>query len=78
MRFDPSWLLGFEVTIRAIREAQIRLRDTQKATDAVIAAGVRGILNFAPTQIVAPPEVRVKKVDLTTEFDNLAYHLYAS
>ena len=49
----------------------------QDATDAAVGAGVKGILNFAPVQISAPPEVRVKKVDLTTEFDNLAYHLYA-
>ena len=49
----------------------------QAAADAVIAAGIRGILNFAPMQLSVPNDVKVKKVDLTTEFDNLAYHLYA-
>jgi redox-sensing transcriptional repressor len=49
----------------------------QSAADAAVAAGVRGILNFAPVQISAPSGVHVKKVDLTTEFDNLAYHLSA-
>ena len=50
----------------------------QEVADFAVAAGIRGILNFAPVQISTPPEVKVKKVDLTTEFDNLAYHLYAS
>lgn len=49
----------------------------QSAADKVVAAGIRGILNFAPTQIQVPAEAKVKKVDLTTEFDNLVYHLYA-
>lgn len=49
----------------------------QAAADAAIAAGVRGILNFAPVQITVPRDVQLKKVDLTTEFDNLAYHLQA-
>ena len=49
----------------------------QGAADRVIAAGIKGILNFAPTQVQVPQDVKVKKVDLTTEFDNLVYHLYA-
>ncbi|MBI5014159.1 MAG: redox-sensing transcriptional repressor Rex [Deltaproteobacteria bacterium] len=49
----------------------------QGAADKVVAAGIRGILNFAPVQIQVSDDVKVKKVDLTTEFDNLVYHLYA-
>lgn len=49
----------------------------QAAADAIVRAGIKGILNFAPAQISTPKQVKVKKVDLTTEFDNLAYHLYA-
>jgi redox-sensing transcriptional repressor len=49
----------------------------QTAANRITAAGIRGILNFAPTQIQVPDGVKVKKVDLTTEFDNLVYHLYA-
>lgn len=52
--------------------------NAQSAADSVVAAGIKGILNFAPVQIAVPNDVKVKKVDLTTEFDNLAYHLYAS
>ena len=49
----------------------------QAAANAIVAAGIRGILNFAPTQLQVPDDIKVKKVDLTTEFDNLVYHLYA-
>lgn len=49
----------------------------QNAANRIAAAGIKGILNFAPTPIQVPDGVKVKKVDLTTEFDNLVYHLYA-
>lgn len=49
----------------------------QSAANQIVAAGIKGILNFAPTQLQVPEGVKVKKVDLTTEFDNLVYHLYA-
>ena len=49
----------------------------QAAAAAIVAAGIRGILNFAPIQLLVPDDIKVKKVDLTTELDNLVYHLYA-
>ncbi len=45
----------------------------QEVTDRLVAAGVRGILNFAPVRISVPEGLIVKHVDLTQEFDNLAY-----
>ncbi len=38
-------------------------------------AGVRGILNFAPTQVFAPKSVWIKNVDLSSELELLSYHL---
>ena len=38
------------------------------------AAGVRGILNFAPTVLDAPDSVRVHQVDLASELQVLAYY----
>ncbi len=38
-------------------------------------AGVRGILNFAPTQVFAPKSVWIKNVDLGSELELLSYHL---
>jgi len=49
----------------------------QDAANVIVAADIRGILNFAPVQLQVPDTVKVKRVDLTTEFDNLVYHLYA-
>jgi redox-sensing transcriptional repressor len=45
----------------------------QHVADQLVAAGVRGILNFAPVRIAVPEGLIVKHVDLAQEFDNLAY-----
>ena len=46
----------------------------QEACDALVAAGVRAILNFAPVVLTVPPRVTVRKVDLSTELQILAFH----
>ncbi|HWP34753.1 MAG TPA: redox-sensing transcriptional repressor Rex [Thermodesulfobacteriota bacterium] len=45
----------------------------QEVADRLVDAKVTGILNFAPARITVPEGVIVKHVDLTQEFDNLAY-----
>jgi redox-sensing transcriptional repressor len=40
----------------------------------LIAAGVTSILNFAPTVLAVVPGVDVRKVDLATELQILAFH----
>jgi len=47
----------------------------QRALDLVGKAGIRAVLNFAPTPLVAPPGVTLKGVDLAVQLENLAYHL---
>jgi redox-sensing transcriptional repressor len=69
----PAFAAGKQIEIAIITTPA---EAAQGAADAVVAAGIRGVLNFAPTQLHVPEDVKVKKVDLTTEFDNLAYHLY--
>ena len=49
----------------------------QKVANQLVEANVRGILNFAPTQIEAPEGYIVKDVFFTTVLDNLAYLLSA-
>jgi redox-sensing transcriptional repressor len=49
--------------------------DAQAAVDAVVAAGVRAVLNFAPVHIAAPEGVKVKTVDLTISLESLSYAL---
>ena len=46
----------------------------QDAADALVAAGVTSILNFAPTVITAPTGINVRKVDLAVELQILSYH----
>ena len=46
----------------------------QDAADALVAAGVTSILNFAPTVINVPHGISVGKVDLAVELQILAYH----
>jgi redox-sensing transcriptional repressor len=46
----------------------------QDVADAMVAAGITSILNFAPTVLVVPDGVDVRKVDLSIELQILAYH----
>lgn len=46
----------------------------QSICDRVVAAGVRSILSFAPVALTAPEHVNLRKVDMATELQILAYH----
>lgn len=46
----------------------------QPLADALVEAGVRLILNFAPTRLTVPSEVSVRQVDLSTELQILSYY----
>ncbi|MDP6976174.1 MAG: redox-sensing transcriptional repressor Rex [Acidimicrobiales bacterium] len=46
----------------------------QEAVDRLVDAGVRSILNFAPTIVIAPDDVGLRKVDLATELHILGYY----
>ncbi|MFL6101458.1 MAG: redox-sensing transcriptional repressor Rex [Actinomycetales bacterium] len=46
----------------------------QEVCDRLVAAGVRSVLNFAPCVLAVPPGVDVRKVDLSTELQILAFH----
>jgi redox-sensing transcriptional repressor len=45
----------------------------QAVADALIAAGVKGLLNFAPVLLRTPPTVRVVTVDLAIQLEQLAF-----
>ncbi|RPJ11557.1 MAG: redox-sensing transcriptional repressor Rex [Deltaproteobacteria bacterium] len=49
--------------------------EAQDVAQILTEAGIRGILNFAPTQITVPEGFVVKNVFFTTILDNLAYLL---
>jgi redox-sensing transcriptional repressor len=46
----------------------------QGVTDALVTAGVRSILNFAPVRLRADPGVTVRQVDLGVELQILSYY----
>jgi redox-sensing transcriptional repressor len=47
----------------------------QEVADALVSAGIRGILNFAPRKLFVPRHVTVRNVDMTLEFESLSFAL---
>jgi redox-sensing transcriptional repressor len=45
----------------------------QEAADGLVAAGVEGIVNFAPVTLILPPHVQVVGVDLAIELEQLSF-----
>ena len=46
----------------------------QDVADRMVASGIRSILNFAPAVITVPPEVSLRKVDLSIELQILGFY----
>ena len=46
----------------------------QEVCDALVAAGVRSILNFAPAMVAVPDGVSLRKVDLAVELQILSFY----
>ena len=49
----------------------------QEVADLLVSAGIRSILNFAPT-VLRVEDVEVRRVDLSSELQILAHHLAAT
>jgi redox-sensing transcriptional repressor len=49
----------------------------QEVAEALAAARVRGILNFAPTVLRVPDGIAIVNVDLTIQLEQLAFHVQA-
>lgn len=81
-----------DVTVRhiddlpaVVREHDVRLgviatpsSAAQKAADMLCEAGVKGILNFAPTTLQTPPGVAVSPVDLAATLEQLSFQVLAN
>lgn len=59
-----------EIAILSVPSSQ-----AQSTTDKLVAAGIKGIMNFTPIRISTPADVRVQNVDLATELQTLIYFL---
>ena len=49
--------------------------EAQQVVDSIVQAGVKAILNFAPTQLHAPADVSVKTVNMAMELEGLSFAL---
>jgi redox-sensing transcriptional repressor len=47
----------------------------QDVADKLVAAGIGGILNFAPVALNVPPQVAVQSVDLAVQLEQLAFRM---
>ena len=45
----------------------------QEAIDAIVAAGITAILNFAPDRVIVPKNINMRYIDLTTELLTLIF-----
>jgi redox-sensing transcriptional repressor len=70
---------------QAARDLEIRLAVlavpatvAQSVADAVVRAGIRGILNFAPVSLHPPPGVAVANVDLAVQLEQLSFNVSAA
>ncbi len=73
-----------EDLVETVRGNHIRIgiitvpaHEAQRVADQLVAAGIGAILNFAPTILKVPAEVRVHAADFTTDLMSLAYYLHA-
>ncbi|MCC3376486.1 redox-sensing transcriptional repressor Rex [Cohnella sp. REN36] len=67
---------------QVVREKEISIgiitvpaAEAQNVADRFVEAGVRAILNFAPTVIRTPEDVRIHHADFTSELLSLAYYM---
>jgi redox-sensing transcriptional repressor len=47
----------------------------QTVADQLVTAGIRAIMNFAPVQIIVPPDVVTRTVNMALEFEALSFAL---
>ena len=50
----------------------------QEVTDTLVAAGIRGILNFSPRYIAVPKRVKVITIDIAMDLARLPYYMPSS
>jgi len=72
---------GLDALERVVAEREIAVGiiatpagSAQEVADLLVAAGVRSILNFAPTVVTVPDDVSLRKVDLAMELQILSFY----
>jgi len=74
------WVYPLEQLADVIKEKDILVgvisvpvSEAQKVADMLVAAGVKGLLNFVPIRLRVPPTVYVEDVDMTMTLEKVAY-----
>lgn len=80
-KIDSYSIEDFHDIERIVKERQISIgiiattaTAAQEAADRLVAAGVKSILNFAPTVLQVPDDVSLRKVDLSIELQILSFY----
>jgi redox-sensing transcriptional repressor len=79
--FDVQPLAELEATVRRL-DIQLGIMAVpvdaaQPVADALVAAGLRGLLNFAPASIHVPGDVALNAVDLAVQLEQLSFQVNA-
>jgi redox-sensing transcriptional repressor len=53
----------------------VPVQAAQEVTDRLISVGIKGILNFTPTRLKVPDDVKIHYIDLSVELQSLIYFL---
>jgi len=71
--------------LRTLKKRKIKLavmavprQAAQETADALVRAGVKGILNFSPCHIAVPKKVKVITIDIAMDLARLPYYMPAS
>jgi redox-sensing transcriptional repressor len=69
--------LAREVKARGIQIAIVAVpaESAQTVADALVEAGIKAVLNFAPARLRVPRDVRLQGVDLSIELETLSFYL---
>jgi redox-sensing transcriptional repressor len=73
----PSRDMAREIKARGIQIAIVAVppEAAQSVTEQLVAAGIKAVLNFAPTRLRVGRDVRLKNVDLSIELETLSFYL---
>jgi redox-sensing transcriptional repressor len=81
-KLGPFTIQSMNDLASVVQKQQIRLAMlavpadfAQPVVDQLVAAGVRGILNFAPTSVTVPPQVALNAVDLSVQLEQLSFQV---
>ncbi|MEW9670318.1 redox-sensing transcriptional repressor Rex [Ammoniphilus sp. 3BR4] len=53
----------------------VPVQAAQEVTDQLVKSGIKGILNFTPTRLQVPDDIKIHYIDLSVELQSLVYFL---